>query len=75
MKNPAASTAPDRGDKPIRDDGYSYLPRFITSVEAPAGCFGSGAVALMHGLPSKIGWQIEDLGREGFDEELDDIPN
>jgi alkylated DNA repair dioxygenase AlkB len=34
MKGPPAGNSPDRGDTIIRDDGYSYLPRFISQEEA-----------------------------------------
>lgn len=31
---PPPCSSPDRGDLPVRDDGFSYLPRFITTAEA-----------------------------------------
>jgi len=34
MKGPPPSTAPQRGDQLLREDGFSYLPRFLANDEA-----------------------------------------
>jgi DNA oxidative demethylase len=34
VKAPTPSLTPDRGDEIVREDGFSYLPRFLTAQEA-----------------------------------------